>query len=71
MFIIQLNVDFYKYFFQNLMFFKSDMEIMNVYFFSEVNFGFFYKSVVEREKLVQVEREFIDERVRKIIVLKK
>lgn len=53
------------------MFSKSDMEIMNVYFFSEVNSGFFYKSAAEREKLVQAEREFIDERVRKIIALKK
>lgn len=41
------------------------------FFFSEVNSGFFYKSAAEREKLVQAEREFIDERVRKIIALKK
>nr|XP_011426919.1 T-complex protein 1 subunit zeta [Crassostrea gigas] len=38
---------------------------------TEVNSGFFYKSAAEREKLVQAEREFIDERVRKIIALKK
>lgn len=50
---------------------QYDMEIMNVFFFSEVNSGFFYKSAAEREKLVQAEREFIDERVRKIIALKK
>ena len=39
--------------------------------FREVNSGFFYKSADEREKLVKAEREFIDERVRKIIALKK
>ncbi|CAG0892635.1 unnamed protein product [Darwinula stevensoni] len=38
---------------------------------SEVNAGFFYKSADEREKLLASEREFIDERVRKIIALKK
>ncbi|KAK3597205.1 hypothetical protein CHS0354_003710 [Potamilus streckersoni] len=38
---------------------------------TEVNSGFFYKSAQEREKLVQAEREFIDERVRKVIALKK
>ncbi|XP_064620672.1 T-complex protein 1 subunit zeta-like [Lineus longissimus] len=38
---------------------------------SEVNSGFFYKSAVEREKLVQAERAFTDERVKKIIELKK
>jgi T-complex protein 1 subunit zeta len=37
----------------------------------EVNSGFFYKSAQEREKLVEAERAFIDERVRKIIALKK
>lgn len=37
----------------------------------EVNSGFFYKSAVEREQLVQAERAFIDERVRKVIELKK
>ena len=39
--------------------------------YSEVNSGFFYKSAAEREKLIQAERHFIDERVRKIIALKK
>ncbi|XP_062522455.1 T-complex protein 1 subunit zeta-like [Corticium candelabrum] len=38
---------------------------------SEVNAGFFYKSAEEREKLVAAERDFTDERVKKIIALKK
>ncbi|KAK7087909.1 T-complex protein 1 subunit zeta-like [Littorina saxatilis] len=38
---------------------------------TEVNSGFFYKSATEREKLVDAERAFIDDRVRKIIELKK
>ncbi|KAJ1524360.1 hypothetical protein ONE63_010862 [Megalurothrips usitatus] len=38
---------------------------------SEVNSGFFYKSAEEREKLVLAEREFIENRVKKIIELKK
>ncbi|XP_054724981.1 T-complex protein 1 subunit zeta-like [Uloborus diversus] len=38
---------------------------------SEVNAGFFYKSAEEREKLVNAERAFITERVKKIIELKK
>ncbi|MED6247364.1 T-complex protein 1 subunit zeta [Ataeniobius toweri] len=38
---------------------------------TEVNSGFFYKSAVEREKLVAAERKFIEERVQKIIALKK
>nr|KAG5713129.1 hypothetical protein BaRGS_007656 [Batillaria attramentaria] len=38
---------------------------------TEVNSGFFYKSAQEREKLVEAERAFIDERVLKIIALKK
>ncbi|XP_060079122.1 T-complex protein 1 subunit zeta-like [Ylistrum balloti] len=38
---------------------------------TEVNSTFFYKTAEEREKLVKAEREFIDERVRKIIALKK
>ncbi|KAJ7995633.1 hypothetical protein DPEC_G00246600 [Dallia pectoralis] len=37
---------------------------------TEVNSGFFYKSAVEREKLVAAERKFIEERVKKIIELK-
>lgn len=35
-----------------------------------VNAGFFYKSAEEREKLVAAEREFIDQRVQKVIELK-
>ena len=42
-----------------------------VFFYREVNSGFFYKSANEREKLVQAERKFIDDRVEKIIALKK
>lgn len=38
---------------------------------SEVNSGFFYKTAEEREKLVSAERDFIDQRVRKVIELKK
>lgn len=38
---------------------------------TEVNSGFFYKSAEEREKLVQAERQFIDDRVQKIIEFKK
>lgn len=38
---------------------------------TEVNSGFFYKTAEEREKLVAAEREFIDNRVKKIIELKK
>jgi len=38
---------------------------------TEVNSGFFYKTAVEREKLVAAERSFIDERVQKIINFKK
>jgi T-complex protein 1 subunit zeta len=38
---------------------------------SEVNSGFFYKTAEEREKLVAAERAFTDEKVKKIIELKK
>lgn len=38
---------------------------------SEVNSGFFYKTAEEREKLVAAERDFIEQRVRKVIALKK
>nr|QBH73703.1 chaperonin [Encarsia formosa] len=38
---------------------------------SEVNSGFFYKTAEEREKLVAAEREFIDNRVKKVIELKR
>ncbi|XP_056412465.1 T-complex protein 1 subunit zeta [Hyla sarda] len=37
---------------------------------TEVTSGFFYKSAEEREKLVHAERQFIEERVNKIIALK-
>lgn len=39
--------------------------------YSEVNSGFFYKSAEEREKLVAAERAFTDEKVKKIVELKK
>ncbi|KAG7155022.1 T-complex protein 1 subunit zeta-like [Homarus americanus] len=38
---------------------------------TEVNSGFFYKSAGERDKLVTAEREFIENRVNKVIELKK
>ncbi|KAJ9075691.1 T-complex protein 1 subunit zeta [Entomophthora muscae] len=37
---------------------------------TEVNSGFFYSSAEQREKLVESERKFVDERLRKIIDLK-
>ena len=38
---------------------------------SEVNSGFFYSSAEQREKLVESERRFVDEKLRKIVDLKK
>lgn len=38
---------------------------------SEVNSGFFYKTAEEREKMVAAERQFIDDRVKKVIELKR
>lgn len=38
---------------------------------SEVNSGFFYKTAEEREKMVDAERDFIIQRVKKVIALKK
>jgi T-complex protein 1 subunit zeta len=38
---------------------------------SEVNAGFFYKTADEREKLINAERAFTDEKVKKIIEFKK
>lgn len=38
---------------------------------SEVNSGFFYKTAEEREKLVAAERQFIEQRVKKVIELKR
>lgn len=35
-----------------------------------MNSGFFYKTAEEREKLLSSEREFIDQRVKKIVELK-
>jgi T-complex protein 1 subunit zeta len=39
--------------------------------FSEVNSGFFYKTAEEREKLALAERDFIEQRVKKVIELKR
>ena len=38
---------------------------------SEVNAGFFYKDAVEREKLVKAERKYVDDKVNKVIQLKR
>lgn len=38
---------------------------------SEVNSGFFYSSAEQKEKLVESERRFVDEKLRKIVELKK
>ncbi|KAF2400027.1 T-complex protein 1 zeta subunit [Trichodelitschia bisporula] len=38
---------------------------------SEINSGFYYSSADQREKLVESERRFVDEKLRKIIALKK
>jgi T-complex protein 1 subunit zeta len=38
---------------------------------SEVNSGFFYKSAMDREKLVKSERKFTDDRVAQVIAFKK
>lgn len=37
---------------------------------SEVNSGFFYSSAEQREKLVESERRFLDDKLRKIVELK-
>lgn len=41
------------------------------FYIHQVNSGFFYKTAEEREKLVAAEREFIDNRVKRIIELKR
>ena len=41
------------------------------YYHSEVNSGFFYKTAAEREKLVAAERKYTDDKVNKVIELKK
>lgn len=38
---------------------------------SEVNSGFFYSSAEQREKLVESERKFVDEKLKKIVELKR
>lgn len=51
---------------------KEEKQIKSFRFiFSEVNAGFFYKSADERERLVSSERKFIDDRVQKVVELKR
>ena len=38
---------------------------------SEINSGFYYNSATQREKLVESERRFVDDKLRKIVELKK
>ena len=38
---------------------------------SEINSGFYYSNAEQREKLVESERRFVDEKLRKIVELKK
>lgn len=38
--------------------------------YREVNSGFFYSSAEQREKLVESERRFVDDKLRKIVELK-
>ncbi|KAK3708148.1 T-complex protein 1 subunit zeta [Vermiconidia calcicola] len=38
---------------------------------SEINSGFYYNSAAQREKLVESERRFVDDKLRKIVELKK
>lgn len=45
--------------------------LYNAMFNSEVNAGIFYATAEEREKMVKAERKFTDEKVQKIIELKK
>jgi T-complex protein 1 subunit zeta len=46
------------------------MMVVSLKNFSEVNSGFFYSSSEQREKLVEAERKFVDEKVKKIVELK-
>ncbi len=48
-----------------------EINFKNFNLFSEVNAGFFYKTADEREKLINAERAFTDEKVKKIIEFKK
>ena len=52
-------------------FLKSSSNIVFCFNFSEVNAGFFYKTADEREKLVNAERKFTDDRVKQVIDFKK
>lgn len=42
-----------------------------LFFISEINAGFFYSNAEQREAMVAAERRSVDERVQKIIDLKK
>lgn len=52
---------------------RGQLIFLLLFFFlsREVSAGFFYKSAEEREKLVKAERKFIEDRVSKIIDLKR
>lgn len=47
------------------------IDFINTFIYSEVNAGIFYATAEEREKMVKAERAFTDEKVQKIINLKK
>lgn len=42
-----------------------------IYYYSEINVNVMYTSAQEREKLVDSERKFVDEKIKKIIDLKR
>lgn len=46
-------------------------DLITLLLYSEVNAGIFYATAEEREKMVKAERAFTDEKVQKIIDLKK
>lgn len=51
--------------------FQPSFDLTRLVFLHQVNSGFFYKTAEEREKLLAAEREFIENRVKKIIAMKK
>ncbi len=63
---------FFFFFFLGLKGFKKNiLFFFFFFFFSEVNAGFFYKTAEEREKLINAERAFTDDKVKKLIEFKK
>ena len=56
---------------KNVIFLFQTCNVSMEYEKTEVNSGFFYKSADEREKLVAAERQFIEDRVQKVIEFKK